>query len=265
MLPRVNVISTDIGRYLLLATQDMISTSLLLNGTWEHWQLSICQLLLEGIEAPHVVDVGANLGAFTVPIANLIAARGGSVTAFEAQRLIHLQLCGNAFLNRLDNVSPVHLAIGDRDGELALPKLDYQREVNIGALSTDPAIRRLQQQTCTGDFATEPVTLRRLDSLSLRSIALLKIDVEGCELEVVRGAVNTLESSVWPPILLELWSEEQCPWFKEKRAATLSQLQALGYQTFTFGETGLAQHPEHPRQFAARHTESGQINLTRTR
>ncbi|HET6718671.1 MAG TPA: FkbM family methyltransferase [Rhodocyclaceae bacterium] len=267
MLPRVNVISTDIGQYLLLATQDIISTHLLLKGSWEPWQLSISQLLLDGIERPHVVDVGANLGSYTVPVGRLIAERGGTLSAFEAQRLIFLQLCGNIFLNRLDNVYPQHLALGDQDDEIELPALDYAREINIGALSVDPEIRRQQAQTSTGNHApqTESVLRRRLDSLALAPISLLKIDTEGCELEVLRGAARSLADSGWPPILFELWSETQQPWYREKRAATLACLDGLGYRSAVFGETGLAQHPAHPRQFSLVQENSGAIRLTRQR
>lgn len=267
MLPRVNVISTEIGQYLLLATQDIISSHLLLQGTWEPWQLSISQLLLDGIECPHVVDVGANLGSYAVPIGRLIADRSGTLSAFEAQRLVFLQLCGNIFLNRLDNVYPQHLALGDQDDEIQLPALDYAREINIGALSVDPEIRRQQAQTSTGNNAmqAETVLRRRLDSLALAPIALLKIDTEGCELEVLRGAAKTLGKSGWPPILLELWSATRHPWYREKRTATLACLDALGYHTAVFGETGLAQHPEHARQFTIAPEASGAIRLSRQR
>lgn len=267
MLPRVNVISTEIGQYLLLATQDIISTHLLLKGSWEPWQLSISQLLLDGIERPHVVDVGANLGSYAVPVGRLIAERSGTLSAFEAQRLIFLQLCGNIFLNRLDNVYPQHLALGQDDDKIALPALDYAREINIGALSVDPEIRRQQKQTCTGNNApqAETVLRRRLDSLALAPISLLKVDTEGYELEVLCGAAKSLADSGWPPILFELWNEIQQPWYREKRAATLAQLDRLGYRTAVFGETALAQHPEHPRQFSLAQENSGAIRLTRQR
>lgn len=265
MLPRVNVISTDLGQLLLLATQDVISTHLLLHGTWEPAQLSVSQLLLDGLEAPHVIDVGANLGAYAIPVGRLIAACQGRLTAFEAQRLIHLQLCGNVFLNRLDNVYPQHLAIGDRDGELPLPTLDYRREINIGALSLDADIRRQQGQTSTATQGEATVSLRRLDSLAPAPIALLKIDVEGCELEVLRGATATLENSGWPPVLFELWDTRQFPWYAEKRAATLAQFDTLGYRCHVFGQTGLALHAGHPRRFSVHQESGGALRLSRDR
>ena len=135
----------------------------------------------------------------------------------------------------------------------------------VAILKSKPS--RTAAQTSTGNNApqTETVLRRRLDSLALAPISLLKIDTEGCELEVLRGAEKSLANGGWPPILFELWSETQQPWYREKRAATLAQLEKLGYRSAVFGETGLAQHPEHPRQFSLVQENSGAIRLSRQR
>ena len=54
--------------------------------------------------APLVLDIGANLGAYAIPVAKKIASARGVVYAYEPQRIVYYQLCGNIFLNSLDNV-----------------------------------------------------------------------------------------------------------------------------------------------------------------
>ena len=59
-----------------------------------------------------VLDVGANIGAHTLALANLVGSQGW-VMAFEPQRLVHQTLCANAALNCLDNVQCVAAALGE--------------------------------------------------------------------------------------------------------------------------------------------------------
>ncbi len=207
MLPRINVIRTGIGEFLLPATGDVISRNLQFAGTWEPLTLAIAGVLLPQ-NATHVVDIGANLGAFAIPIGKRMLQSKGKVTSFEAQRVVYYQLCGNIYLNRLDNVFAYHLAIGDRDGHIDVPVLDYANEVNIGALSLDRSIRAQEEQTKTARHATttDQTPIKTLDALALDPADLVKIDVEGMEFDVLNGAKSWLSSSAFPPLLFELWA-----------------------------------------------------------
>jgi hypothetical protein len=49
------------------------------------------------------------------------------------------------------------------------------------------------------------MTVERLDSYSLNDIGFIKIDVEGHELQVLKGATETLKENNYPPILFESW------------------------------------------------------------
>jgi FkbM family methyltransferase len=82
---------------------------------------------------------------------------------------------------------------------------------------------------------TEPVNVVTLNSLDLESVSLIKIDVEGSELAVIAGAVDTIDR-LRPPILIEL-----NPW--SARAANTStdsiveQLVSLGYNQFGLADS----------------------------
>ena len=133
-----------------------------------------------------VVEVGANLGAHTVPLARF-AGPAGRVFAFEPQRVLFQTLCGNLALNSLTNVEAYQQAVGSAAGSIGVPSLDYSHPANYGAVSlgTDAG-------WAARGVPTEAVPVVTLDSLRLARCKLLKIDVEGMEAEVLLGGRETV-------------------------------------------------------------------------
>ena len=80
-----------------------------------------------------VVEVGANIGAHTLLLAQL-AGCGGNVLAFEPQRILHQTLCANLALNSITNVHCFHAAVGGASGQIVVPALDYSQDCNFGGL-----------------------------------------------------------------------------------------------------------------------------------
>jgi len=142
------------------------------------------QLLSEFIATGDtVVDVGANIGTHAIAFANLVGA-GGAVHAFEPQRRLFQMLCGNVALNGLENVFCHPLAVGDRHGEIAIPRLPPPTTYfNFGAVPLGLA-----------GPPTEPAMMGALDELKLKNCRLIKVDAEGMEGLVLRGAKQTIET-----------------------------------------------------------------------
>ena len=86
--------------------------------------------------------------------------------------------------------------------------------------------------------------MMRLDSLALaRAPSLIKMDVEGFEIHVLRGAQAFLERHGWPPLLFEAWSREQ---FATQRQELLALVAQLGYGVTRISDAEyVAQHPAH--------------------
>ncbi len=127
-----------------------------------------------------VVEAGANIGAHTVRLAQLVGETG-RVHAFEPQRVVFQNLCANVALNGLVNVFTHQKAVADEVGELVVPALDYGRENNFGGLGL-------------GQYSEgERVPVETIDGLELPHCHLIKIDVEGMECQVIRGARRTIE------------------------------------------------------------------------
>lgn len=129
-----------------------------------------------------VLDVGANIGAHTIPLAHQVGPTG-KVYAFEPQRMSYYCLCANVIRNGLAQVYCHHAALGETSGTIAVPELDYAQRHNFGGVSLDDV---------SANGPTSTVPLMTLDSLGLTACRLIKIDVEGMEQRVLAGAVETI-------------------------------------------------------------------------
>jgi FkbM family methyltransferase len=163
-----------------------------------------------------VLDIGANIGAHTVPLAQKVGPKG-SVLAFEPQPRINMMLCANLLMNGLANVLIYSCALGAEKGTAFLPVLDYERPNNYGAVSVT--------ETPDPRLPARPTRVMAIDDLALASCALMKIDVEGMEAKVLRGGVKTI-AKLRPTLYVE---NDR----KEKSAELIAMLRhELGYELY---------------------------------
>ena len=239
MLPNCELVKVDGTQFLVFKGQDLISNHL----KKELYENDIHQLALKLlINEPDglVLDIGANLGTFCVPLARKIPKL--NFHAFEPQRLISYQLCANVIINSLDNVYTYELALSNKDTSIDFEMPNYAAETNIGAFSIDNEARNNEYE-CSTVNTTDRIDLIPLDFLTFDNIRLIKIDVEGHELEVLQGGFETIKRNNYPPIIFEAWTWK--PWYQEKRQELFKYLTDLGYKIQELGENNLAQHPKH--------------------
>lgn len=244
MLPRVNLVEGEGARYLLFSTKDLISSEIFHNGAWDDNAVKVSRMFYGAADAPFVIDIGANLGAYAVPVAKDLQARNGSVFAFEPQRIIFYQLCANIFLNRLDNCYALNQAVSDFNEKLSIPELDYSKVDNIGAFSVSKESRVFHGIEASSKGFEHFVEAICLDDFNVeKAPSLIKIDVEGHELKVLRGATRFLKAHNYPPLLFESWNFD---WFKDEKKKLMNFVSDLGYEYFEFEPTNyIAQHPNH--------------------
>ena len=264
MLPRVNIIKCNEADYMLFSTDDSISNVLYRTGQWEDYLLSISRVFLQGLNKPLVLDIGANLGAYSIPLAKGLRDVGGSVMAFEPQRIVYYQLCGNAVLNRLDNFIAINKAVGDYDGDIEMPEINYEENINIGAFSLDKSYRENLNIERFMENKKTSVPILKLDSLKLEeSPALIKIDVEGFELNVLKGSENFLEKHSYPAIMFEAWDLE---WFQNDKEKLLKFIDYLGYEiSLNIKSEFVAQHPNNSIRIDFSRSENGTINMIKVK
>jgi FkbM family methyltransferase len=127
------------------------------------------------------IDVGAHIGSLTVPLAIQVGPTG-RVYAFEPQRTVYRELFHNLKLNQLDHATPLMLAVSSAPGMLEMDPPQF-----------DDGFTRVGK-------GGERVEARTLDSFGFSDVSLIKIDVEGHEIEVLKGAEQTIRK--WHPALI---------------------------------------------------------------
>lgn len=145
------------------------------------------------VNGKNIIDVGANFGFHTLEFADLVG--NGKVYSFEPQKLVYYQLCGNVIVNGYGNVTAYNVAIGDEFSTLKMENLDYYSNdtINIGNA-------HLNRFT---DLAYNDVDVKPLDSYNFENVAVLKIDVQGFEPNVLDGAIETIRKNK-PIIFIEV-------------------------------------------------------------
>ncbi len=184
-----------------------------------------------------LVDCGANIGVHTVDWAKHMTG-WGSVIAIEAQERIFHALAGNIAINNCFNAHPIHAAVGAQNGSLRIPVPNYLAPGSFGSLE----LRESDSNEFIGqaiDYSEKLATVRLMtvDSLNLPRLDLIKIDVEGMEVEVLQGAQATL-ARFRPIVMVEH--------LKASREAIATALASYGYEWFVLGLNFLAVHPDDP-------------------
>jgi len=156
----------------------------------------LAQLIALCAPDPVFLDIGANIGVHTLFFSGLAGPRG-KVHAFEAQRIIFQMLMGNLALNSIENVIGHGVAVGAAPGALKLQPVDYGKPWNFGGMglvteSPDPQFPHGTAERAAAE-RNEMIPVITLDSLKLDRVDFIKLDVEGMEEDVLRGAARTLD------------------------------------------------------------------------
>lgn len=160
------------------------------------------------------VDVGANIGLHTVVAAKLIGPQG-RVIAFEPQSMCRARVLQNISLNDLQNVKLHPYAVGREPGTAKI--------YNIDGSNDGQATLRPERENCPH----EDVSVVPLDSMAV-SDCVMKIDVEGAEMEVIRGAWKTLQEQRARHVFVEV-VDSYLARFGSSRREVLQALQNAGY------------------------------------
>src|SRR5712692_5589889 len=208
------------GERMSVRTNDTLARRLLA----ERWfEPSIRQKLRGHVyNGATVVDIGANIGYYTVQAASL-AGPQGRVLAFEPQPLVRGELIANLTLNRLSNVTVLPYALSDRTETVrfCVPRPGTE---SMGSLrfnerfETDCEIE--VDARCLDDV---------LEAANCKRIDFVKMDAEGAELPIVNGASRLFSSPERPCVVFEA-CEENCAPFGYRVFDLLKVFWEFGYQ-----------------------------------
>jgi FkbM family methyltransferase len=170
-----------------------------------------------------VVDVGANVGYFSVLCADL-GGPGSHVVAFEPEPRLNAMLERTASVNPQADILVQIAACGSTPGLATLHLSPDDRHSGLATLRSDLHDTR----------GVQVLVLRLDDFCGAHGIRpdLVKIDAEGFELEVLRGCGYLLEQRIPQHLLVELSPEREDP------ATTIGLLRYHGYEPFNIGPEG---------------------------
>jgi FkbM family methyltransferase len=162
----------------------------------ENWEINLTNYLTK--KQPSVfVDIGANVGRYTIKMARQIGNRG-KVIAIEADPENYEVLVENIRLNKLRNVNAFNVACWDKEEDVKLSM---------------SSIKAKEGSSIKWEVSDRTVTVRGttldniLAGLGIKEVNIVKMDVEGAEKEVLLGMKDTIAESKNIEILFEACNE----------------------------------------------------------
>jgi FkbM family methyltransferase len=189
--------NTAYGECTFYGKDTYIGKSLYYYGEWSGDECDMLRALCRGT----FIDIGANIGVMSMAV----AALGYSVHSFEPQPSLYNLLKQNA-----PRATSYNIALSNHNGTAKMPRIDYSSKGNFGGVGFGRS-----------DLGSIEVEVRTLDSFNLAP-SLIKIDVEGHELAVLQGAVETIAK--YSPTL---YVEDDRP---ELRYELRKFIRSLGYK-----------------------------------
>jgi FkbM family methyltransferase len=216
---------SDGTRFWINMRDRFVSRAIHLNDYEQKETLFIRKTVRPGMR---VLDIGANLGWFTVQMAKLVGP-SGHVTSFEPRSDLFHYLSRTVRENKFDNVSLHNCALGDHVGEA---------ELHWGVDGANPGGTQLNMtEVISKAHVYEKTVMRVLDDEISGDVNFIKIDVEGAEKLVFSGAKRILMESR-PIIMSELAPDALRQVSNVEFDEYMAFLQSMGYRAYLFTEQG---------------------------
>jgi FkbM family methyltransferase len=207
--------------YCLPNTTENLGFEMAINGIYEDETINFIKdaIASNGL----FLDIGANIGAITIPIARL--RPDVKVLAVEAAPRMFSYLTNNLQLNSLANVTPVNKAISNEDGKIVnfyTPHVKFGKGSMVKAFASD-------------ESKVETITIDSIALANQLKIDFIKIDIEGFESLAFKGGQTLLTAKDAPDILFEFvdWAEN----ILEPNAGKAQELLlTYGYKLFLLEE-----------------------------
>jgi FkbM family methyltransferase len=172
-------------------------------------------------------DIGANIGFFSVAAARLVGEEG-QVYAFEPLPENAAVIRRNIKINGFENIQVIEAAVADRSGAAEFLVAHYSGGSALASASVPPDLKEI--------ITVEIVALDDLIARGqIRLPNLVKIDVEGAELQVIKGMSATLSQHC--PILVFEIDDSDPEAFQKKQAACTDYLAVFGYSVTQLEES----------------------------
>lgn len=169
------IIELSYGKFYILpnAENDWVIKTIKSGQVWEPEVMSFCEQYVKPNSI--VIDIGANIGTFSVRFGQLVGM-DGMVFAFEPQERTFNYLMKNIKLNQLNNVFGLKLGLGS--------------EISFGFIEEN---KHRPGEAKIINSEHKNVMIYPLDTFDFNNVSLIKVDVERYEAHVFKGAIETIK------------------------------------------------------------------------
>lgn len=223
----LQTVKTNNGSF-YINPQDLIGNYILNTGVWEPHLEYLYNEFIEKNDT--IIDAGANLGYHSVKF----GFKASKVYSFEPQTEVYNLLCKNITLNGLNNViTPYKKGLGNIFEKQQLWNPKHEEWPGNGVINwggrgiIDNTHSDKRYHSTNNSFIEEDVIdVIPLDSLNIEKCDLLKVDIQGYELQFFKGGKKLIENSL-PVIFLE-----SCPEYRKQDIELLQYLKDLNYKIY---------------------------------
>jgi FkbM family methyltransferase len=179
-------------QYFVIFNPEDIIQSFLING--RYYEEDMLDFIKKNYNGGNFIDCGASIGNHSLFFSKI----ADKVISFEPSKDVYFHFNLNKHINKIENIDIYNLCLGD---EIVFVDL-YVDNLSCGGAS----IKKIIDETTLKKI--EKVFMTTLDTFNISSsVVLIKIDVEGAELKVLKGAIETIKSNK-PDLFIECATEE---------------------------------------------------------
>ena len=195
-------------------------------GEWSIGEINLLKQILTPNDV--IIEVGSNIGSLTLPLSKIV--NQGRIYAFEPQNVVFQNLCANISINSITNCFCFQCALTDKiDEKLYNLNYNFNEEQNFAAMSfmrNKKYYDNIDNSIDRNRFYEANINTLDNKFADLNRLNLLKTDVEGMEVNVIKGGVDLIKKT--KPILYV----ENDPLYKNKSQELIEILWSLDYKLF---------------------------------
>lgn len=210
------------GFKLFLNPDDSIITDSLVSGDYETMELHLLEKLIRPGDV--ILDIGANIGLYSIYCAKATGA-AGHVYCFEPEPVNFSFLKRNISLNKLSNITPSDTAVSSQEGEHTF----YLNPLNKG----DHRLHGDEAHTST--ITVRTITIDGYLKGRTEKVDLIKMDIQGAEMQALLGMKEILSAAGGPCLLMEFWPYGLNLSGSDPKTL-LGYLESLGFHFYTIEE-----------------------------
>lgn len=233
-------IQTLEGIKIQLPSSDALTLGIGHLGVVNRNETDMCKKILK--KGDIVIDVGAYIDGWYSLLAAKLVGEEGRVYAFEPHPFYYKLFKNNIKLNNITNIMSIKCGVSDRVGTFNF----YEGGIGSSIIKghVEDVTKKIGGKNYGRAIKIKTTTLNKfVKEKQIKHIALMKIDVEGAEMKVLKGATNILKEADGPDFIVEV-VDEYLKRGGSSKQELLSYMNVFGYKPYCFAQSGLEPYAE---------------------